>query len=535
MQLLRLVKALKSRMQSHAFIDFTLLTLDNHRVDNSATSPNHGGLSGLGYSVAQSDHRFRVRNIDLSREDLVSAEQQCTLPGMIVSEAPSDRGEVVKLQAGLRYKQRFFKLDWQTLQAAQPEAAGLKTGGVYVLLGGAGTVGAIITRYLIQKYQANVVWLGRRALTSPAVQEQLHAFRSVDEGCVPLYIQADVTDQASMTQAVKEIKQHHPCIHGAIFSALVFKLDNSIAKTSEEDFNEVLDTKKKGAQYFYHAFKDENLDFMCYFSSVQSFFFISSRESAGYAAGITSADTFVHAIDHDSTFPVGIINWGYWEASLAGTEAEKHLPGHYDLISDHDGCQFFDGFVPMLRSGLIKQAVCLGVSKAIEDFMGCDATQMITVNKPEADSLIFSLFNENECGQATCEETEIERLLDKDFNNELKQWLPRLLFSQLQQLRIFLNRGEQRDCTTWQQQAGVIKKYERWWRECCLGLLETSGYVQCEGERVEVTHHSPADEADQLWQGWESFQNLFLDKPERKPCARLIGELSEKPDANPVR
>lgn len=409
-QLLRLVKVLKQRIQNNAFIDCTLLTLDNYRVDNSVTSPNNGGVSGLGYSVAQGDHRFRVRNIDLSREDLASAEKQLALPGIILSEAPSDRGEITKLQAGLRYKQRFFKLDWQSLQAVKPQATGLKTGGVYVLMGGAGTVGNIITRYLMEKYQAKVVWLGRRALTSSAVQEKLHAFQVMDERNAPLYIQADVTDQSSMVQAVEKIKQHYPRINGAIFSALVFKFDNSIAQTSEADFNEVLDTKKKGAPYFYTAFKNEALDFMCYFSSVQAFSFLSSRDSAGYAAGITSADTFVHSIDQSAAFPVGIINWGYWQASLAGTEAEKRLAGHYDLISDHQGCQFFDEFVTLLRAGLVKQTLCLGASKAVEGLMGCDPTQIITLNQPAADSFIHCLFNENEADKNAHEEAEIARL-----------------------------------------------------------------------------------------------------------------------------
>ncbi|SKB12431.1 hypothetical protein PL11201_360002 [Planktothrix sp. PCC 11201] len=521
-QLLRLVKALKQCLQNNAFIDCVLLTLDNYRVDNSATIPNHGGISGLGYSVAQGDHRFRVRNIDLSREDLASAEKQQALPSMILSETPSDRGDVTKLQAGWRYKQRFFKLDWQALSAVHSRVGGLKVGGVYVLMGGAGTVGTIISRYLIQKYQAKVVWLGRSPLTSAAVQEKLKAFQAIDEKSVPVYIQADVTDRLSMIQAVAKIKQHYPQINGAIFSALVFKFDNSIAQTSEVDFNEVLDTKKKGAPYFYEAFKNEALDFMCYFSSVQAFSFLSSRDSAGYASGITSADTFVHSIDNSAAFPVGIINWGYWQASLAGTETEKRLIGHYNLISDSQGCEFFDEFVYLLRAGLVKQVICLGASKAVEGLMGCDRTQIITLNKPEADSWIHSLFSENETNKDTSEQAEIARLLDKDFRNELNDWLLRLLFVQLQKMGIFLIPGEQKESQDWQKQAGAIKKYSRWWHECCLILLENYGYVRLEGERVEVATHIKIDEADKVWQGWENYRNSFFDQPEKKAAIDLL-------------
>ena len=519
-QLLRLVKAIKQKIPHHAFIDFTLLTLDNYRVDNSPTSPNNGGISGLGYSIAQGDHRFRVRNIDLSREDLASNLQQQALPTMILKETATDRGEVVKLQAGLRYKQRFFKLDWQSLQPATSQTIGLETGGVYVVLGGAGTVGTIITRYLIQKYQAKVVWLGRRTSTSPTVQEKLKAFEVMTPASVPLYIQADATDLSSIAQAIVQIKQHYPRINGAIFAPMVFKFDNSIAQTSEADFNEVLEPKKKGAYCFYTAFQHEALDFMCYFSSVQSFSFLSSRDSAGYAAGITSADTFVHSIAPSAAFPVGIINWGYWQASLAGTEAEKRLAGHYDLISDEDGCQFFDEFVPLLRAGIIKQTICLGASKAVENLMGCDPLNIIALNQSNADSLIHRLFENQET--EINQDAEISRLLDRDFRDELDNWLVRLLFSQIQQLGIFLNNGEQKDSTLWQKQAGVIQKYGRWWGECCLGLLENSGYVQCQGEQVKVTINTKVDEADQLWKNWENYQLLFKEQPDKKMALELL-------------
>ncbi|MEB3232988.1 MAG: SDR family NAD(P)-dependent oxidoreductase, partial [Leptolyngbyaceae bacterium] len=525
-QLLRLVQVLQSQLQANALIDFTILTLDNYRVDGRATVADGGGLSGLGYALAQGDHRFRVRNLDLCWEDWADEAQRLSLVTLVLSEPPSNRGEVTQIQAGLRYKLRFFKLDWASFQAVQDQGNGLAIAGVYVILGGAGTVGTLLSRYLIQHYQAQVIWLGRSESTAPKIQAQLATFRALDAERVPLYIQADVTDATSMTQAVQYLKQHYPRIHGAIFSAMVFKLDNAIAQTSEADFNAVFTPKQNGAFNFYEAFKNEPLDFMCYLSSVQAFSFLSARDSAGYAAGITSADTFVHSVATTAPFPVGVINWGYWQASLAGTEMEKRLASHYTLISDDVGCQFFADFVSILRAGLVRQVICLGASQAVQTLMGCDSSQLISLNDAAADSVIHHLFRETEIsgGPTTTNSNQVEiaRLLDREFRHELNDWLSRLLFAQIQSLGIFSQPGIQQDSTTWQQQAGIIAKYNRWWQECCLGLLETYGYVTCEGDRVTTINTISPAEVEQLWQNWSTYLQSFTDNPEKQTALELL-------------
>ena len=37
-----------------------------------------------------------------------------------------------------------------------------RQGGVYVVIGGSGGIGEVWTRWMIEHYQANVIWIGRR-------------------------------------------------------------------------------------------------------------------------------------------------------------------------------------------------------------------------------------------------------------------------------------------------------------------------------------------------------------------------------------
>ena len=111
-QLLRLVKCLKRRSNAKAKIDFYILTLNSHSLDHSESAFLGSGVIGLGYSLAQGDSRYRVRNLDLSPEDLQSPKDRKNIFDAILNEPPSNRGEAYKLHSGHRYRQTFFDLKW---------------------------------------------------------------------------------------------------------------------------------------------------------------------------------------------------------------------------------------------------------------------------------------------------------------------------------------------------------------------------------------------------------------------------------------
>ena len=131
----------------------------------------------------------------------------------IHDEPASNRGEVIKLVMGCRYEQRFYPLDW--MGSTLPP--GIKQKGVYVILGGSGSIGRAVTRSLIDRYQAEVVWIGRSPATDSKIQQRLAEFAPSP----PIYVQGDVTDQASMDRAVQHILAQCGTVNGAIFSGMV--------------------------------------------------------------------------------------------------------------------------------------------------------------------------------------------------------------------------------------------------------------------------------------------------------------------------
>jgi acyl transferase domain-containing protein/SAM-dependent methyltransferase/pimeloyl-ACP methyl ester carboxylesterase len=491
-QLLRLTKYLQQRMGPDKSINSYILTLDNYRVQGMVTNSTGSGVTGLAYSIAQGDHRFLVRNIDMSHEDLENATAREGLLEQIFKEPASHRGEVIKLQSGSRYGQIFSKFHL----GSSREGTGLKKDGVYVILGGSGVVGRIITSYLIRNYQAQVVWIGRSSETSSVVLEKLASLSEL--GMTPSYIQGDVTSLDSMKNAVWRIKKEFNKINGAVFSGVVFHHENSVNQTTETEFAEILDIKTRGVRNFYKALQDENLNFLCYFSSVQSFSFLSAKDSSGYAAGIAFADIYANSIAQHASFPVGVINWGFWEASTSGTDLEKRLSGHYGLISDAQGFRFFEKFIDSLQQGNApKQVLCLQASKNVRKIMKCPENEIVAFCKQcsSASSESAHVWN-----KSASDKKEVDVLVKTHNPEDFERWMAHELFVHIRRMGVFSspkNRWER--CSTLQKEAGIAGKYERWWKECCLGILEVSGYLRREGDRLKVREDIPSIEDAKVW------------------------------------
>ncbi|WP_054861587.1 SDR family NAD(P)-dependent oxidoreductase [Gracilibacillus sp. JCM 18860] len=206
-QLLRLLKELNDSQPMNKPIDFYIVTTDNYTLSKHPVSPYGGGITGLVYSAAQGDHRLRIRNLDLSTKDIQEVKEDVIKK--VVSEPPSHRGEVIKLDDGRRYHQVFYEMD----DRRHLETNGIRNKGIYVIVGGSGTIGRIITRYLIADYEAHVIWIGRTPEKDQVIQQKMEPFQDSLS-----YIQADVTDEEQMKMAVNRIKEQFHVIHGAIFS-----------------------------------------------------------------------------------------------------------------------------------------------------------------------------------------------------------------------------------------------------------------------------------------------------------------------------
>ncbi|WP_144151246.1 KR domain-containing protein, partial [Paraburkholderia sp. BCC1885] len=108
-------------------------------------------------------------------------------------------------------------------------------------------------------------------------------------------------------------------IDGVLHSAIVLQ-DRTLARMDEQAFLSSYRVKADVSVRMAQVFGELPLDFMLFFSSIQSFARMPGQ--ANYAAGCVFKDAFATYLDQTRRFPVRIMNWGYWgEVGVAATAA----------------------------------------------------------------------------------------------------------------------------------------------------------------------------------------------------------------------
>ena len=186
-----------------------------------------------------------------------------------------------------------------------------RSGGVYVVIGGAGGVGEVWSEYMLRTYGARIVWINRRP-KDQVVQAKLDRLASL--GPEPHYISADATDEAALRRAYEDIKARHGQINGVVHAAVVL-LDQSLVHMDEERFLAGLAAKVDTSVQMARVFQREPLDFVLFFSSIMTF--LKPPGQANYAAGCTFQDAFAHQLGREWSRPQGgpvvkVMHWGYW-------------------------------------------------------------------------------------------------------------------------------------------------------------------------------------------------------------------------------
>jgi acyl transferase domain-containing protein/enoyl-CoA hydratase/carnithine racemase/acyl carrier protein/SAM-dependent methyltransferase len=338
---LRIARALTELGFEKRAIEWDIVTLVSIAIaDGEATNPAHAGLQGFSGSLADAYPFWKIRQLDLTVLDDDAAAR--------LHEPPqAAKGACYALRGGEWFAQKLVPVT----QAATG-AAPYRRGGVYVVIGGAGGIGEIYTRHLIERYDAHVIWIGRRPLDA-TIRAKLDAFAPL--GRVPDYVQADASRPGELAAAVATIRQRHAAIHGVVHSA-VGAFDQNVKTVSEDDFRTILAVKIDLSVRIAQAFAGEPLDFVLFFSSNAAF--VRGAGMAGYSAGCTFKDAYARELGKRRPYTVKTVNWGYWPvgAGEALTDAMKtyfHETG-YRPLEAAEGMAALDAF---LAGGLAQLSI----------------------------------------------------------------------------------------------------------------------------------------------------------------------------------
>ncbi|HEX6160300.1 MAG TPA: SDR family oxidoreductase, partial [Thermoanaerobaculia bacterium] len=292
----RLVKALLGESYGARPLVWTVVTTATQKVrGEDVVRAAHASIHGLIGSMAHEYRNWSVRAVDVDGD---------AAPWNEILRLPFDqRGDGWAVREGQWYRRSLVPCD--------PANAGsaIQRGGVYVVIGGAGGLGEVLSEHLTRNHDARVIWIGRREKDA-AIEEKLRRIPAH-------YIAADARNRDDLQRACDEVKERFGRINGVIHSAVVLA-DKSLANMDESQFRTALSTKVDTAVRMVEVFGREPLDFLLYFSSLQSF--LKAPGQSNYAAGCTFTDALAEA--SAASYPVKVMNWGYWGTVGVATTAD---------------------------------------------------------------------------------------------------------------------------------------------------------------------------------------------------------------------
>lgn len=220
----------------------------------------------------------------------------------------------------------------------------LLRGGVYLITGGFGGLGASIASHLAQALQARLVLVGRKPLPGrdewdaavgggkdPAAERIRQIRRLEASGAEVLAASCDVADEGQVRSLLADVHARFGKIDG-VFHAAGVPGEGLIAFKAPEKAEAVLAPKLYGTLALYQCLKDEGLDFLLLYSSV-----VVATGGFGevdYCAANAFLDAFANRLRSREGYPVQSINWGLWQWDAWQAPALNALPEMFRRIKE---------------------------------------------------------------------------------------------------------------------------------------------------------------------------------------------------------
>lgn len=192
----------------------------------------------------------------------------------------------------------------------------LKEGGTYVISGGAGGIGQILARHLIEKWDANVILLGRKK--KDLLPKIIHG----------QYRECDITNSDDVRDVLNSIIEENKEIHGIVHSAGSVNL-KSIFESTWEEYSRTLSAKVQGALVLDEESAHMKLDFFMVTSSISSF--MGDFGAGDYASANAFLDEFTQirhelVISGERQGKSLCGNWPLWESGgMSMPDEQKKL------------------------------------------------------------------------------------------------------------------------------------------------------------------------------------------------------------------
>ncbi|MDC0707423.1 amino acid adenylation domain-containing protein [Stigmatella sp. ncwal1] len=279
-----------------------LLSVNEENAEGG--SPLFTGISAFLRSVALEDSAIRGSVLSLPSARDLGAERMAQL---LTSEADGKEPEV-RFEGAVRKVKRIEAVgrpgEWNDLP--------LKNRGRYLITGGLGGLGGIVSTFLARQFKARLLLCGRSPLDA-AGAEHLRRLEAV--GGEVHYFSADIGETASCRRLAAEARGMLGGLDG-IFQVAGVLRDSLLRSKSFADAEQVLHPKIHGTVNLDAAFADEPLDFFVLFSSLAGVMGNAGQSDYAFANGFLDRFAEVRNVLMERGQRSGrtlSINWPLWD------------------------------------------------------------------------------------------------------------------------------------------------------------------------------------------------------------------------------
>lgn len=318
-----------------------VFTNNTVELDKEGIQPISAPLVGFSKSIDKEMRTIEVEIIDL---DLLKTPDEDLSKDLSIAVNGIEGAKHYLIRNNQIYEQKL-----RPVALEEKQNITFKDNGVYIIIGGSGTVGNIITDYLASNYNANIIWIGRKPQN-----EEISAKISkiIELGGTLKYYSVDISNEAGMKKVLQSIKKEHGKIHGIIHAAMDFNIQR-ISSLSGDDVKRGLNAKVYGGYVLEEITKNLELDFLIMFSSGESF--TGNIGWAVYSAACNFKDALSRYINASGKRRSIIVNWGFWE------------------LADEQDNQMF------IEKGIYPINAKLG-TKALERIVSSEKTQVMAIH-----------------------------------------------------------------------------------------------------------------------------------------------------------
>lgn len=351
--------------------------------------PQYAALSGFMRTVRLENPKLRYKLVKFSN---------------IESNDYKQKAEILKRELCYDYQQhvdvlykdnhRYIK-DYEQVSPVHNPV--IKHEDVILITGGAGKLGMIFAKYLIENYNAKIIVTGRSPINDN-IRNKIDKISKTQNRIT--YIEADISNKDMTLNLVNKIINDFGKLDGVIHCAGVIN-DSFILKKKQEEIQACLAPKVYGTVNLYNSIKDIGTNYLILCSSISAVF--GNVGQMDYSFANSFMDYFALKVSEDDKLHTISINWPLWEDGGIDIDKEKQLMLEKKL-----------GITPISEKNALD---------AFEVAVNCDMPQIMVLSGDEQkiDNSLENIFdpsnNENEL--IVDKGTNLETRLNKDEKEEL--------------------------------------------------------------------------------------------------------------------